>query len=174
MMKGKKYAIRQAKKLLLNANNSLHGEETKSNGYATDVESIASFLDINIHNYEFSDSISGVFFKKDGKLYLGVNSTHHENRQRFTIAHEIGHYILHSEEILHYDGKQDVEILFRADNISNLNEIEANYFAAELLMPENKISKLINEGVESISELASTFEVSEDAMRYRLINLGYL
>ena len=146
--------------------------------YKIDPVKIAESLNISIIPYKFSDNISGVFFKKDGKLFLGVNSDQHEHRQRFTTAHEIGHFILHSQETLHFDTHKeladDVSVLFRADNISSFEEMEANHFAAELLMPEEFVVKLIDIGTISINELAKNFDVSQDAMKYRLINLGYL
>lgn len=133
---------------------------------------IANQLNITIIQYPFPNDISGVFFKKDGKLFIGVNESDSEYRQRFTIAHEIGHCILHPTELLHYDRQEIVH--FRAKNLATPAEVEANYFAAELLMPEERILICVNNGIRSISELANRFKVSEEAMEYRLINLGLL
>ena len=66
------------------------------------------------------------------------------------------------------------DLHFRADNILSPQETEANYFAAELLMPEILIDRCIENGMFSITELAASFQVSDQAMRYRLINIGYL
>jgi Zn-dependent peptidase ImmA (M78 family) len=170
-VRGRAHAVKQAKKLMRQY--SASHKDAADSGNVTDVHEIARHLGIEVVPHLFSYNISGVFFRKDDRLYLGVNSQHHEHRKRFTIAHEIGHYVLHSDEVLHYDSK-DVEVFFRSDSISDLNEIEANHFAAELLMPEERVKHLIEENVQSIQELASRFNVSEDAMRYRLINLGYL
>ncbi len=164
-MRGKSYAIRQAKKI-----NSQMGISNIED-LPVNVEKIATQFDINISTYMLSQSISGVFFKKENKLFLGVNKNHNKHRQQFTIAHEIGHYILHlKNEILHYDN----HAFYRADNVLNSDEVEANYFAAELLMPEELVVKLIDKGINSIQDLAKRFDVSEDAMRYRLTYLGYL
>jgi Zn-dependent peptidase ImmA (M78 family) len=172
-MKGRVYAVRQAKKLL-SQYRSAHGEDLEPGNFEIDVHAIAQHMGVNVVTHEFSENISGVFFRKDDNLHLGVNSQHHKHRQRFTIAHEIGHYLLHSNQMLHYDRPEVETMHFRADNISNLNEIEANHFAAELLMPEERVRELIDSDVTLIQELADRFNVSEDAMRYRLINLGYL
>lgn len=174
-MKGKAFAIRQAKKVL-NQYRSAHENDVPSGIYKTDPRKIAEWLDISIVPHKFSDNISGVFFRKEGNLYLGVNSDQHEHRQRFTIAHEIGHYLMHSHETLHYDTHKELAdgVLFRADNVSSSEETEANHFAAELLMPEELVAELIESGMTSIQELAEKFEVSQDAMKYRLINIGYL
>jgi Zn-dependent peptidase ImmA (M78 family) len=173
-MRGKRHAKMKAKKLLQQYGFNVENIDVKKNNLSIDVEAVADSLRINVIRHAFSDEVSGVFFRKNVQLYLGVNEHHHDHRQRFTIAHEIGHYVLHSSEILHYD-KTDLErVYFRTDNISDLNEIEANHFAAELLMPEDLIYKCINYGIRSIKELADKLNVSEDAMRYRLTNLGLL
>jgi Zn-dependent peptidase ImmA (M78 family) len=169
-MKGKIAAKRQAKKLLSDLQQK--GDLRTCSGLAIDVESVASNLGIMVISYPFPDDISGVFFKKEGKLFLGVNQSESEVRRRFTIAHEIGHYILHPSEILHYDRPEAIH--FRAKNVSSLQEVEANYFAAELLMPEGYIMSCIENGIRSVSELAKQFKVSDEAMSYRLMNLGLI
>lgn len=139
------------------------------------VEAIAKNLEISVVPHPFKEDISGLLFRENGKLFLGVNSGHTVQRQRFTIAHEIGHYILHASEKIHYDTKDDLEqVYFRADSISGADEIQANQFAAELLMPKELVEKCVKSGILIISVLAERFHVSDGAMRYRLINLGYL
>ena len=71
----------------------------------------------------------------EGQVLIGVNSLHHSNRRRFTVAHECGHLLLHA-------GETFIDKSFRVnwrDGVSSLavdrHEIEANQFAAELLMP---------------------------------------
>lgn len=175
-MRGRSHAVRQAKKLL-NQYYSTSGHKIDPENFEIDIHLLARHLNINVLEHPFSDKISGVFFKKEGKLFLGVNSKHHPHRQRFTLAHEIGHYILHSEDPLHYDlnlSEEGDRFLFRAENVSSLEEIEANIFAAEILMPAKRVEELIDRGVLSIQELANKFNVSSGAMKYRLINLGYL
>lgn len=164
-MRGISYAIRQAKKEIAQI------RINKLEDLPVNVEKIAEKHNVNIIKQPLSTNMSGVFFKKGNRLFLAVNSKHNEHRQRFTIAHEIGHYILHSRnEILYYDNHP----FFRADNVLNSDEVEANSFAAELLIPQELVIKLIDNGVRSIQELAGRFNVSEDAMRYRLTNLGFL
>ena len=171
-MRGKKYAVRQATKLL--AQSGIDVERinvSNTNDNAINVVDIAEKRGIKVVYQPFESNISGVFFRKNNHLYLGVNSTQQPNRQRFTIAHEIGHYILHSSEVLHYD---ESELHFRSTDVSSLDEVEANHFAAELLMPEALVNKCIEAGIRSVLVLSERFNVSEEAMRYRLINLGWL
>jgi Zn-dependent peptidase ImmA (M78 family) len=174
-MRGKNFAAKRARRLLSQCNLSPRDiEYSNTEDLSTDLKKVAKKLGIKIIQHAFSENISGVFFRKDNKLFLGVNSDHHEHRRRFTIAHEIGHYILHSDEMLHYDKDELENIYLRSDDISSPEEIEANHFAAELLMPEELILKCIENDEQSIKVLAERFNVSEHAMRYRLTNLGFL
>lgn len=179
-MRGKSLAAMRARNLLSKSGYNFETIDLKDpNSCTIDVAGIAKQQDITVVPYAFSENISGVFFREDGKLFLGVNSGHNEHRRRFTIAHEIGHYILHASEKVHYDvskgAKESLEgVYFRADDITGKDEIEANHFAAELLMPKDLVEKCIASGLLVISDLADRFNVSVDAMRYRLINLGYL
>ena len=118
------------------------------------------------------------------KAIIGINSAHPNTRQRFSIAHEIGHLILHKKNLF---VDKVVRLDFR-DSRSSLaidkEEIEANVFAAELLMPRDFIEREIRRIMSKrkspplkerlIEELRNAFEVSLQAMEYRLINLGIL
>ncbi|MDO5769293.1 MAG: ImmA/IrrE family metallo-endopeptidase [Psychrobacter sp.] len=115
------------------------------------------------------DDISGTFKYVDGVPTCTVNINHHRNRQRFTLAHELGHFVLE-----HGEKSDNSQTLYRQNNHTDPVEIEANNFAAELLMPKTAISILIREESFGISELAEWFEVSEQAMYFRLKNLGWL
>jgi Zn-dependent peptidase ImmA (M78 family) len=115
---------------------------------------------------------------------IGVNSTHSRTRQAFTIAHELGHLLLHGDVEVHIDERR---LLGRRDQVSSKavdpREIEANQFAAELLMPEDLIRSAVVSVVDRHPEitvedaivlLARSFRVSELAMTHRLNNLRIL
>lgn len=176
MMRGRSLAKMKARKLLSQLGIKAEAvNPNKKKNLAVNIDDVAKLLKLKIIPHAFSEDVSGVFFRKGSELIIGVNEHHHEHRRRFTVAHEIGHYLLHSSETLHYDTKAQLdEIYFRADSISNSDEIEANHFAAELLMPEDIVHKCIQSGIQSIPDLAERFNVSEYAMRYRLTNLGFL
>ena len=127
------------------------------------------------------------YSQADRSAIIGVNSAQSVTRQRFTIAHEIGHLLLHKGEDVHIDEKPLSKLLTsreavqRRDNISSQAtdplEIEANQFAAELLMPEEFIrlsvedldpETPVDEAIESLSHL---FQVSSMAIIHRLTNL---
>jgi len=114
-----------------------------------------------------------------------VNSQHHPNRQRFTIAHELGHLLLHGYRTPHADTQFRLRDA-RSSEGSVLEEIQANRFAAELLMPRTMILKAIqrygfqhapaNEMEEEqfdalVSKLAKDYGVSRQAMTIRLSSL---
>ena len=144
------------------------------------VEPVARHLDAQLVEERLDRSVSGLLYRDGDHVVIGVNSTHAERRRRFTIAHELGHLVLHKGRPLVVD---HVRINFRDANsstASDLEEIQANAFAAELLMPRDQVitnakkalaGQVANE--ESvIRDLADGFEVSEQAMEYRLVNLG--
>lgn len=93
-------------------------------------------------------------------------------RQRFTLAHELGHYFLHS--------KQGIVPLKAFRLGTSMAEQEANYFAAELLMPESMFREdfnLLPTGLDSdakISRMAQMYHVSFTAASVRLSSLGLL
>jgi predicted transcriptional regulator len=99
-----------------------------------------------------------------------VNQNHHEHRRRFTIAHEIAHYILHAPLI--GDGIVE-DALLRAEGLSNKIEAQANQLAADILMPWHLITAEQEKGNNSVEDLAQIFNVSRDAMSIRLLGLSY-
>jgi Zn-dependent peptidase ImmA (M78 family) len=128
-------------------------------------------------------SESGFLLRDNGRVIIGLNARNSPKRQRFTIAHELGHWRMHEGKRLIVD--QSVMINKRDDvssQATDTQEIDANRFAADLLMPKKFIrDELIRQtasGIGSREELvtllARTFDVSNDAMNWRLINLGVL
>ncbi|MBW2662414.1 MAG: ImmA/IrrE family metallo-endopeptidase [Deltaproteobacteria bacterium] len=134
--------------------------------------------------FEGKDDISGMLFRNGNIIIIGINSAHPNTRQRFSIAHEIGHLFLHKKKLFI---DKVVRVDFRNATSSmaiDKNEIAANAFAAELLMPKDFIQKEIYREISKqnitpgkeklIQKLANTFDVSIQAMEFRLINLGFL
>src|SRR6266581_833289 len=67
------------------------------------VEDLADGLKIDVRYSEGSDDVSGALIRNKDAVVIAVNSAQHENRQRFTIAHELGHFLLHRGTKLHFD-----------------------------------------------------------------------
>lgn len=145
------------------------------------VEKIAKRLNLRVTFEPFDGDMSGCIVRSKDGATIGVNSLHPENRQRFTIAHEIGHFLLHKGEEVIVDRNFRVNLRDNeASRAENPEEIEANYFAAALLMPEDMLhadlkgEKLDIEDDEPIQNLANRYKVSRQALTYRLVSLGYL
>jgi Zn-dependent peptidase ImmA (M78 family) len=141
-------------------------------GYVFPVDpiQIARKLGINVVDGHLGPSIAGAIIKEDGKdPVILLNETDHPNRKRFTAAHEIGHFIRRSAS------DDSFEYVDRRDTLStmgtNADEMYANAFAANLLMPEAEVRRLHRDGVSDL-EMALRFGVSRDAMNVRLSTLG--
>lgn len=119
-----------------------------------------------LENKEWPDDISGQIAKSpDGQGYtITVNGKHGVTRKRFTVAHEIAHYILHQELI--GDGVVD-DALFRS-RLGGRIEVQANELAADILMPWGLINRAMDLGINSMEALADAFKVSKSAMAIRL------
>lgn len=150
-----------------------------------EVEAVAESLGAVIRRESTDTEISGALYRLDTGPVIGVNEAHPAVRQRFTIAHELGHLMLHEQPVFvdrHYIAPpvrsrpsylRDTKSSQAVDSL----EIEANKFAAALLMPPQMIRKAIYGipipiAINCVSTLAKDFGVSEQAMGYRLVNLG--
>ena len=151
------------------------------------VDRIAKQLSLEVRLAPDQEGMSGFLFTDPvtGKVVIGVNNGHHPNRRRFTIAHEIGHFLLHGSEEVHVDKTTNFQITLRSERSGAGEEpveIEANSFAAELLMPQHlmerdfaKKKQALDFGDDSvIQDLAKRYKVSVSAMIFRLANLGYV
>lgn len=141
------------------------------------LEQIAKREGIKIELAPLDDELSGMSFVKNDIAVIILNLNHHPNRRRFTLAHEIGHHLLHKSYLsnnVHVD-----KIVLNRDVMStqgiDVKEMQANAFAAELLMPESELRRYrivdLNDDA-SLNDLAKKLKVSVTALTYRLINLG--
>ena len=88
----------------------------------------------------------GILFRDGDHHVIGVNSAHPPVRQRFTIAHELGHRALHPGRELILDVPVRVNLRDKTSSMaSDIEEIEANAFAAALLMPQQMIRDQLNQ-----------------------------
>lgn len=146
-------------------------DRLRQNGFLTppiDIYAVAEYLGLDVKEEAMADELSGFIEPRRSGWLIGVNSYHHPNRQRFTIAHEIAHFLLHKPKERH------VDITFarrtgRRDSMEN----EADEFAAKLLMPEKEIRDVISQGETSLDRLAAGFGVSAMAAKFRVQSLGY-
>lgn len=147
------------------------------------VDRIARALGAQVRFWPLDEELSGLICIKDGVPIIGVNTLHHPHRQRFTIAHEVAHLYLHREHItsaVHVD-KRFSESVLKRDAASATGtewlEIEANRFAAALLMPEHILVELLTVSPIEIDEegpleeLSKKFHVSKATLQFRIRNL---
>ena len=137
------------------------------------ITKIASELGITIYRANMSENISGAIFGKnigyDNEEYIiYVNGCHSINKQRFTIAHEIAHFLLHKNQI----GDNLTDSAMYRSKLSNAKERQANALAAEILMPLQELRNYVyNIGVTNIEALSEIFKVSKETMSIRLRDL---
>lgn len=157
-------------------------EKSKALALPVDLSKVADYLNLTVSQKPLEDEYSGFLAVKEKTIV--VNSCHAEVRRRFTIAHEIGHYQLHRREKASQTVFIDRTVYFRKGDVKNTDyqmEMEANAYAAGMLMPEilldeylEKHFRLDLEKSADIKMIAEEFEVSRAAMEFRLKNLGFV
>jgi Zn-dependent peptidase ImmA (M78 family) len=140
------------------------------------IERIVKAHNIVLQSGDLGD-VSGLLVRHGEKTVIGVNAGHPTTRRRFTIAHEFGHFILHAGMHSHVDKSYRVNFRSAASSAgTDVVEVEANFFAASILMPKQFLEK--DEDVEGaldndegVQRLAAKYRVSGHAMSLRLANV---
>lgn len=133
-----------------------------------DVHEIARRMKITIVSDPFLP-VSGEFsLEEKNRPLIRINTSENPLRQRFTLAHELGHFVLnHGPEF------RDPVSNF-LENVRDRKEVEANRFVLALLMPEPAVRFFVDkERITSVDKLSKHFNVSSTSMIYRLKNLGF-
>ncbi len=136
-----------------------------------DVLGIARELGLNVWGMRsLGPSISGKIFRDSTNggpsgFSIAVNSAESPLRQRFTIAHEISHFLLHRAQLENGDLIDDT--MYRS-GLSSTEEAAANKMAAHILMPFSLINALVSAGLNDVRSLAERLQVSKTAMKIRL------
>ncbi len=139
-----------------------------------DIESVIKIIfNIKISKVDLGKSASGFLEKINDSWYIYINSQESIYRQRFTMAHELAHYILHRANYISNGPRKEDRVFFRDEN-TNTYEREANDFAAKLLLPEAEFKEAIKHGNNTILKLANYFNLSTAAIRYRAYKLGLI
>lgn len=130
---------------------------------------------------DLEDAVSGLLILNEGDGIIAVNQDHPKNRQRFSIAHEVGHWCLHRDRASVFI---DTTSVFFRDRDSaegtSQQEREANRFAAALLMPRQALQRAVGDDPLDPSDeaafrrLAAQFGVSVQALSIRLAHLDLL
>lgn len=148
------------------------------------IDRVAQRLNLTMEAGALGEDVSGMLIIRGERGAIGYNSAHARVRQRFTIAHEIAHFLLHARRGAKPQLFIDRYVSFRRDAVSSTgvdrNEVEANKLGAALLMPRRLVQQEIRNNElnlddnDAINFLAKRFQVSDAAMTNRLTNLGIL
>ncbi|MDP4011407.1 MAG: ImmA/IrrE family metallo-endopeptidase [Candidatus Roizmanbacteria bacterium] len=131
------------------------------------IEDIIKGEGLSVFEVDFksnNDLVSGFIDHDESTIY--VNKYEKDDRQAFTLAHELGHWLLHKDDL---KGDSDIAIMYRKTDITrnkDPREKEANCFAANLLVPKKMLDKYVHK--YSLPQLAQIFGVSEQVITYRL------
>jgi Zn-dependent peptidase ImmA (M78 family) len=139
------------------------------------IDPVAISLKLGIKAVQMAlpENVSGAIIKEQGKdAVIVVDRNDSNNRKRFTVAHELGHYIY---RVFSNENNEEFEwIDFRGEHSKTgeiKEEIFANNFAANLLMPSDMVKKYYSE-TKNVLLLANKFGVSIESMIIRLKNVG--
>jgi len=144
---------------------------------------VAKSLRIPVLTEDLGAEISGVLVSSPKQTSIIVHCDHFPNRQRFSIAHELGHYCLGHQFSEHVHVDRGHFVAYRGPRASegvDPLEVEANQFAAALLMPSTLVLEAVRElggpplYDHHVPQLATRFDVREQAMTIRLGTLGLL
>lgn len=147
-----------------------------------DIERLAKREGLRVVEERLESEISGMLYREGERATILINKDDAPVRKRFSIAHELGHFFLHTSSSVFVDRR----VRFRDSSSSQgtiPEEIEANSFAADLLMPQSWVLREVSRlrlrrfpptDEQLIEQLADLFQVSKQAIEYRLANLGEL
>jgi Zn-dependent peptidase ImmA (M78 family) len=149
----KKFAVNSAKALL---------KQAKITFYPIRVNSIIKLIpNLHIDGVPLEDELSGMQAQSGEQVFIRYNANHPKVRNRFTVSHEVGHAVLAHTSSCKLGNFMSKDII----------EVEANQFAAELLMPMAMLKQAVIQ-YPSTKELAALFWVSEEAMGWRVMDTG--
>ena len=148
---------------------------------AIDIEAIAREYGVVVRAVVIPDDIAGILNREEGAgTSILVNECHSRERQRYTVAHQLGHYLCDPGVGIHIDTRT---FWGRGSNESEM-ERRANEFARGVLIPEGDIQREWQERVgdgdivdregDIVGDMASHFGVSVSVIVIRVIELGLI
>jgi Zn-dependent peptidase ImmA (M78 family) len=149
------------------------------------LEDIFTHLGITVVRNNLGEGVSGILIIENGKGTIGFNPADAKTRQRFTMAHELGHFVLHRQLESEVFIDRDFIVKYRSEKdytvLEARQEQEANIFAAALLMPKDMLKSEFEKKEYAnlkerafIDKMAKVFDVSSQAMTYRIANANLI
>lgn len=155
-----------------NAANRLRELCWQEGSFPVDPVTIAKRMGLKVLESPLPDDVSGALIKDAGKdplILLDLDDS--DNRKRFSCAHELGHYISRNQQSEEEESYEYLDLRSALSSTgSDPEEVYANQFAAELLMPRSKVSALHKQKLP-LFEMALRLGVSQSAIKFRLRNL---
>lgn len=133
------------------------------------VDQLARLSGVRVLGWRFDDAVSGLLLDLESGPAIGFNEGQSPGRRRFTIAHELGHFLLRHHDHFHIDLAAPASH-GNPPGYDWRDERAANEFAAELLMPAEMVIEAYAR--KPAAALPKLFDVSQEAMGFRLVNLG--
>jgi len=146
-------------------------KDAGQNSVPVDLEKVCEYLGFRyIEVQNFPTSLSALCIEQGGMKYAAVNASHHPHRKRFSLAHELGHWVLghtrsYARPDVSIDNPPEPEDIIKNNAIE---ESEANEFAGELLVPLAQLKKHLSQ-TPDIEKLAAIFNVSTQDISIRLL-----
>jgi transcriptional regulator with XRE-family HTH domain len=136
------------------------------------VETLAHGCGVRVLSWDFAEHVDGLIMELSDGPVIGVNRRQALVRQRFTLAHELGHYLLRHMDVVYVDFGGDLSSAASGVPLAYnwRHERDATEFAANILMPAALVAAAVA-GTTHVAELARQFQVSPAAMGFRLDNL---
>ncbi|MCW2900326.1 MAG: putative Zn peptidase [Streptosporangiaceae bacterium] len=127
---------------------------------------IARDMGVEVFSAELGNDVFGLIFGSPGATQIYIDQDQPPNRYRFTVAHELGHYVEHSERP---GGQAEIDYVDRRSDEDRgaPEEVYANHFAGALLMPERQVQEARARRLNDV-QMARLFGVSLSALQYRL------
>lgn len=137
--------------------------------YPIDIDAVIDMIGLEVKYAPLTENTSGLIIKRDkySTAEIYIDSTEPRVRQRFTAAHELGHYF----DRHHVDDEEYSYLDRRGSDHYDLGEFYADEFAGALLMPEAEIARLQKDGA-TLVEMAAHFAVSVAAMKQRIYRIA--
>lgn len=139
--------------------------------YPVKLGEVAKRLGVKVLLSTLPRGTSGQIGQEDGEFVIRINRHEAKQRQRFTLAHELAHFLLHRDKIV-AEGGWSENVLLRSGQPANI-EYEANRLASDLVIPSSQLEAATEEYTgpitsEIIEDLARRFGVSTAAMEIKL------
>ncbi|MET7436173.1 ImmA/IrrE family metallo-endopeptidase [Streptomyces flaveolus] len=142
-----------------------------------DLDKVAGELGVMVVRQPAETDVNGMLLQREEQDVIGLNDRHSPESQRFSLAHLIGHHQIHHRRDLLIDVANRYRLGNLASTPTDREEVEANRFAAALLVPEEVVRRMTAEADfqtarQLVDLLAPRFEVSSAVMGFWLMALG--